>query len=414
MALLLLSLSMATTARAALPSPQGAIGDSAGVQVKIWHTSDADLSRIKEMGFGLVRWGITWDSVEKSPGVYDWSASDAFLRRVKAAHLRSVIIIGQGNPLYTGTTYNHDRMNAQAQQALPPRRPQDIQAFARFTAAAARRYAGGDIIWEIWNEPDMARFWPPNANPFEYAAVASAACAAIKQADPTATVIGPGAASMPDKGNPLAPNIMSAIAHSPAGACFDAISAHDYRYRGNNPVPTPESVQINNLRSLEWLRANFPGRDMRLVCSEWGYAAPLVTASQQAAYPIRALFSNLLSGVPLTIWYEWKDSGRGAADSETNYGLLTFDGADKDGLRNVGNVLPQIRRATLVGRRAAGSDDVYAIVVRQPTGEYGLVYWTATDTGRPQTLRVGGMSLALQSVPAYAALGSNVPDISSR
>ncbi len=401
----------AAPAQAAGISERDPIGRTFGVQIKPWHTTDDDLAKISRTGFGLVRWGISWDAVEKSPGVYDWSASDAFFRRLRAAGLHSVVILSQGNPLYTGTVDNHDRMNPRARQPLPPRQARDVGLFARFAAAAAKRYAGEEVIWEIWNEPDIPRFWPPDANPAEYAALATETCGAIKQADPGATVIGPGAAAMPDKSSPFRPGIMNALARSPAATCLDAISAHDYRMGRNVPMPTPESVQDDNLNSLQWLRQNFPG-PIGLVCSEWGFAVPLVSERQQAAYPLRAALSNRLSHVPLTIWYEWKDSARKPDDPESHYGLLDYNGQPKDGFVNLAAVLPKIASATLVGRRAVGSDSVYAVIVRQPGGDYGLVYWSAADTpGSAPSLRVGSTTLPVSAVPAYAALGPGIPDI---
>ncbi len=390
------------------------IGQTIGVQLKPWHTSDDDLARIHQAGFGLVRWGISWDAVEKSPGVYDWSVPDAFFKRLRANHLRSVIILGQGNPLYTGTTDNHDKMTGQARQPLPPRRAQDVALFARFAAAAAQRYADDKVVWEIWNEPDLSRFWPPESSPGDYAALASAACVAIKGADSGATVIGPGGAAMPDTVRALAPSLLGSLASSPAAACLDAVSAHDYRMHAGQPIPTPESVADDNARSIQWLDANFKARPMPLVCSEWGFAEPLVSARQQADYPLRAALSNLLSHVPVTILYEWKDSNRrDPSNPESHYGLLDYDGGEKDGFQKLDAVLPKISDATLVGRKPVGQDGVYAVVVRQPSGAYGLVYWR-TEQARAQALAAGSQDLTLSTAPAYADLGGAIPTFTLR
>ncbi len=44
-----------------------------------------------------------------------------------------------------------------------------------------------------------------------------------------------------------------------------------------------------------------------LICSEWGFCSIQVTPEQQADYVLRTHRSNLLSGVPVTAWYEWRE-----------------------------------------------------------------------------------------------------------
>ena len=382
------------------------IGQNFGVQLKPWHTTDADLTQIKALGFGLVRWPIAWDSIEKAPGVYDWSEPDAFFKRLKAAGLRSVIILGRGNPIYSGMV--DTAPNLMSKDTASPAAPSDIQeyaVFAAFAAAAAKRYSEYSPIWEIWNEPDLDHFWPPNANPAQYAGLAGAACEAIRRADPNSTVIGPGAAAMPSAGAAIYQTVLG----GPAGKCFSALSGHAYRIRKGQAIKTPETVQADNLAARQWLGSHGGGA-MTYVCSEWGYAEPLVRAQDQAAYPLRAHLSNLLSGVPLTVWYEWRNSKREPANPESHYGLVDYDGRQKAGAADLAAVLPKIAGATLVRRVALGNDGRYAVLVRQPAGEYGLVYWTTDAAGSAaHPLQVGSARVNMTALPAYLRLGDQVP-----
>jgi len=404
---LVLALATPVTAGTARFSVSDSIGQNFGVQVKPWHTTDKDLSLIKAMGFGLVRWPIAWDAVEKRPGVYDWSESDAFFRRLDAAGLRSVIILGRGNPIYSGVVaVAPNLMSKEAASPAAPADRQEYAAFAAFAAAAARRYAGSSPIWEIWNEPDLDHFWPPQAAPDQYAALAVTACGAIKSGDRNAVVIGPGAAAMPGARVPIFQKILD----SGASRCFDAISGHGYRIRKGQPMKTPESIQTDNLAARNWLADR--GIGLTYLCSEWGYAEPLVSAQAQAAYPLRAHLSNLLSGVPLTIWYEWRDSKREPANPESHYGLLTYDGARKSGATALDLVLPKISKARLIRRVPLGDEGRYAVVVRQPSGQYGVVFWAIeAELGLKPTLRIGEKRVAMTAFPAYVPLGDQIPQI---
>lgn len=385
------------------------IGESFGVQVQSWYVTDADLALIAQTGFGRVRWGISWDKIETRPGVYDWAETDRFFARLRAAGLKSVIILGQGNPIYTGTiAAKGDEIDARTQRPAPPSTQAHIALFARFAAAAAQRYAGEGVIWEIWNEPDLATFWPPYPQPKTYADLAGASCRAIKAADPHATVIGPAGAAMPEAGTGL----MSELVRSDAMSCLDAVSGHAYRMKTGRAMLAPETVQADNVRSLAWLKER-TGRDIAYDCSEWGYAEPLVTARQQADYPLRAHLSNLLSGVPLTVWYEWKDSRNQPGSAESHYGLLEMNGHEKPGFAALFAVLPKIRDAVVV-RRIPSSDMAYLVLVRQPAGDYGLVYWSA-DSAPTYSLAINGQVTAtVTSAPAYRPLGAAVPEITVR
>ena len=73
-----------------------------------------------------------------------------------------------------------------------------IAAFAAFAAAAAARYGSSDIIWEIWNEPDMAGSWPPEPDAKNFTALTIATCQAIRHVAPNAIIQGPAVAHLPN------------------------------------------------------------------------------------------------------------------------------------------------------------------------------------------------------------------------
>src|SRR3954465_7902931 len=47
-----------------------------GVHLQVWHIDAADLERIRSFGFSFVRWGMSWEAIEKNPGEFDWAATD--------------------------------------------------------------------------------------------------------------------------------------------------------------------------------------------------------------------------------------------------------------------------------------------------------------------------------------------------
>jgi hypothetical protein len=181
-------------------------------------------------------------------------------------------------------------------------------AFARFAAEAARRYADAQIDWEIWNEPDASGFWPIAPDPTAYALLAGEACRSIKSADPQAKVIGGAGASLPNAVMAEPVNIYGAMAANNAISCLDAISGHAYRMGQNYASPDPDSIAADLRQSSTYLynTLQVPGTKPFHV-TEWGYPTSLIDPELQVAYLMRGVLTNAAQGVPLTVWYEWRN-----------------------------------------------------------------------------------------------------------
>lgn len=405
-------------------SPGQPIGNMFGLQVKEWRTTPQELDRIREAGFGVLRYGIGWSVVEKTPGVYDWSIYDKFIQEAKARHFRSIIILGSGNPLYSKTIpAPPDNLDHLKEITLPPTQPEALAAFARFAAAAAEHYKDVDIAWEMWNEPDQKRFWPPDADAKSYAIVATTICRAIKAANPAAKVIGPGAAGMPSFLDKIRPGFIETVLNSDASTCFDAISVHSYRIRRGWPMKTPESVIEDNKSAIEFIASHMPqGRaPLPMISTEWGYTTagvgegqqPGVNVSpeQQADFSMRMPFTDALGGSPLTILYEWRDSLQGDNDPEAHFGITDYDGHDKPALVAIRQLFPRIHDAVLEQRVATVNPHDFVLLLKQPDGRHGYVYWTAREaTEGSATLHLGrDQALPMTSRPQLADVSGALP-----
>jgi hypothetical protein len=394
------------------------IGDSFGVQIKEWRTTPEELDKIKAAGFGLLRYGIVWRDVEAKPGSYDWTRPDKFIAQVRAQHLRSIIIIYGGNSAYSGemdAPQDGGNLNHVEKLTIAPRDEKAVQAYARFAAAAAQRYKGDDIIWEIWNEPDLNYFWSPKADPDAYSTLASTACSAMRDVAPAAKIVGPAAAGMPSLKDRLGVGLIATVLRSPASLCFDAISVHSYRIEPNKPPKEPESVMRDNEASLAFIaeHAREDRPPLPLICSEWGFSSFQVTPDRQADYVLRTHLSNLLSGVPVTIWYEWRDSMQGGADSEAHYGLTDYDGKDKPAIQAVRKILPLIRDDVIEHRISVADPRNYVLLLRHPDNKHALLFWSTRDSSETSAFIKVGREAAIRmtSTPRLIQTGENVPQV---
>ncbi len=298
-----------------------------GFGVSAHAIDQTDINRIADAGFRIVRLTMNWDQIETAPGTYDWSKYQQLAAAMQQRGLRPLFILAYGNPLYSpkvSVTHN----GASETRTAAPATPDSLQAYVRWAAQAAIVFAPYHPIWEIWNEPESDRFWPPHSDVAQYSAAVSSACQAIRSVDPNAEVIGPGAAK-PPTADDKDPPFLHAFLRSSAASCLDGVSVHPYLFRSNLPF-TP--TLWSRLREMvgEANAQGAQGQGLAVMNSETGLSIwHGVTPDQQAAYIVKMYLLNTASGVPLDIWYDWKDDGNNPNENEDNFGLIRSDGSPK-------------------------------------------------------------------------------------
>ena len=392
--ILLVVLALSAPARAETVTAASRLPSGLGVHVQVWHTQAADLERIKAFGFQFLRWGMSWEAIEKSPGEYDWSEPDAFFEKIRRAGLPSIVVLGTGNPLY-GRWLQLPREPGvrETRVAAPPESNAAMTAFSRFAAAAAKRYAYHPVTWEIWNEPDLPIFWPPRPHPDSYAQLVSLTCSAIKTAVPNATVLAPSTAAQPIS----APGFYRAIAESEASGCLDGLSMHSYRMQGGKE-PDPESVQADNVASRALLERISPRwAAVPVLCTEWGYPSSVVGPKTQSAYLVRAYLANLVSGVTATIWYEWKDSRDEVANPESHFGLQTNEGAFKTEPDQ--GLIHKLLAMRFIRRLESGNPLVQALLFDEGGSDHVVAWVRSDDPDLTVHAFMGGKPIVLSNSP---------------
>lgn len=370
---------------AALP----AIGEGYGVQVKEGRTSGDELDQIKEAGLSYVRFVIPWAEVEKGEGSYRWGYFDTFIARLRERGLKAVIVLGGGHPRFTKfVPAPKDNIDQVDRYLSAPSDARSVAGFARFAAATVEHYGGNDIVWELWNEPDQDRFWAPKADAQAYIALATAACRAIREKAPHAKIIGPGMADMPGRWHAEDPGFLGAVLQSAAGGCFDAVSVHPYR-DGETP---PETVlwAYDKLRAFVRRHTPTDREPLPVVATEWGFTLTQASEGEQAAYALRSFLLNSLAGVPLSIWYEWRDARPGAADPEAHFGLLDLKKRPKPAYRALREFLPPLLGARVEARVQTGDDVDFVLRVRLPDGRSSVLFWTADPVNQSVLILRGG------------------------
>lgn len=375
--------------------PGSKIGDGFGVAAKPERTSDEDLTKIKAYGFNYIRFDMRWGEVERQRGRYNWDRFDEFIEKMRAHQLKAVVILNGGNRVYTGTVDISPKKSFGADVlTAAPKTDEDIAAFVAFAEEAIKRYGAKDIIWEIWNEPDGFGFWPPKPDAELYAKLANATCRALRKAAPDAMIIAPGIANLPGKEDFLAPLIRS------SSDCLTALSIHPYRLTSD-----PETVMDdydNKVRPFITRHTPLEQKSLPFVVSEWGFPTNKISEEKQAAYLIRTHLTNLLAGVPMTIWYEWKDSRPGPApeDIEAHFGILDYDGNDKPAGTQIQQLLPRIKDAVIEKKLPYDNVNCFVLALRQPNGTQQILAWLTNPYMAKGKLSIGNENFyPLTSLP---------------
>lgn len=367
---------------ARLPPP--IIPESVGVHIHFTTGHERELDMIAAAGIRWVRRDLRWADIEYVKGRYDWSDYDELMRNLERRGLGALFILSAipgayGDPLITT---NPVTGGIQTNVAAPSK-ADTIAAYARWASAAAQRYRGRKVLYEIWNEPDILEFWKPAPNVTNYSVLALATAAAIRGHVPEAVVVAP-AASKADTQSALA-FLETFFQHGILGH-LEAVTVHPYR-RGRSPESAgPDFARLRKL--IDRYAPDERKGKIPVICSEWGYsivedpASVVVSPETQAAFVVRQQLVNLLHGVPLTIWYEWNGSG---------YGLVEQDLQPRLAYHALRTLARELGGFSLARRHDTGRDTDYALVFTNAVGQTKLAVWT-TEAEREVTLALAPQS----------------------
>jgi len=369
---LVIAVAVTCTFAGAAGLPSATVPDGLGANIHFTGAPARDLDMIEAAGFTFVRMDFTWAAIEREKGTYDFQAYDELTDALGMRGIRALYILDYSNSLY------------ETEQSV--RTEEGRQAFARFAAAAAQRYRGRGILWELWNEPNIG-FWKPQPSADDYMALAKAVFPAVRRADPEAICVAPATSGIPM-------DFLESCFQQGLLKLVDAVTVHPYR---NKP---PETV-ADDIAALRALMARY-GRVLPVLSGEWGYSSVWKNfdAHRQGQYLPRQFLTNLSLEIPLSIWYDWHDDGPDPKESEHHFGTVTLDYAPKPAYRAMKRLFHWLKGMHFVKRLKSApedylflfTDDNRRVVAAWTTGESHEIEPVPgrklTLTGDPQYLRV--------------------------
>ncbi|MBN2312629.1 MAG: cellulase family glycosylhydrolase [Sedimentisphaerales bacterium] len=328
-----------------------------GFGVNIHFTDEPrDLDMIAAGGFNFIRMDLVWSKVEKVKGVYDFETSgyDALTKGCVRRGIQILYILDYSNELY------------ESDRSI--RTEAGRKAFAAFAGSAAKRYAGKGILWEIWNEPNLKHFWSPQPSAEDYCKLIEGTVGRIRQADPTGQVVAGATSQIPL-------DWLEECFKRGMLKWIDILSVHPYRSQA------PETVIADYAKLRELIKRYLPPeKDMPIISGEWGYSnlnwdKSRLSEQEQAQYLARMFLINHYQGIPISIWYDWKNDGTDPNEREHQFGTVRHDLKPKPAYQAAKVLSSTLAGYSIKQKLDLGDEDDFAFRLTKGQCE-AIVFWT--------------------------------------
>jgi hypothetical protein len=301
-----------------------------------------DFQTMAETGVGTDRFLINWGVVQPNKGTFNWGPTDALVGAFASHGIRSVPFVW-GSPAWVASTV-----------ARPPLDSlQNVGAWHGFLKAAVARYGPGGSYWaneyrqrygagatplpiqswQIWNEPNLKKYFAPSPSPSQYAQLLQISHDTIKSEDPHARIV---LAGMPGYGDVNAWDFLNSLYSVPGvKGDFDAAALHPYA-----PKLDQLRLEIEKVRAV---MRNHGDQATPLWLTElgWGSGPPdrfglskgLSGQERLLSGSFKLILSHRKSwNVRRVFWFDWRDPSS-PEDVKCSFcdsaGLLEYDRTPK-------------------------------------------------------------------------------------
>ncbi|EIP99092.1 beta-glucosidase/6-phospho-beta-glucosidase/beta-galactosidase [Opitutaceae bacterium TAV1] len=294
----------------------------------------ASLALIKLAGFSRIRDELSWDTIERTAGNFQFGPHhDAWIRQAAALDLAPLVVLDYGNKRAYPKEFS-------ATKAGFPETPETRALFVRYATELHKRYGDNVHHWEVWNEPHA---WgkPTLEN---YTLLLKDVYAALKKLAPADTIIGCGGGG--GGGGPGGDYASAVISHGGLDS-MDAFSIHPYMTPPGTPdtgygapgspigrvsIPAISQHLARFINQSSHLRTD--GKKLGLWITEYGAFTSPVGMVQgepfQALYLSRAyLLARRYGTINVLTWYDFRDDGTNPRNPEHNFGLIRKDYSPK-------------------------------------------------------------------------------------
>lgn len=325
-------------------------------------TDDQQISMMQRVGAKLARFDLPWADTEQKAAVYTWGVYEARISKFVAAGIKCILILGQGNPLYT-PAWNS-----------PPTTPAAIKAFSDWSVAALNKFGGSNVYYEVYNEPNLPANWNGAANPKQYGALLSAVSTAMRAVKSSTPVISGGLAVYdPNK-------FIRAALVGVDLAKLSAIGFHPYTGADEyttDPAMRPEGVPAR----MAACKAAIGNGSPPVFNTEQGFELSKCEGStlaekkaRQGIFAARFVLTGIMSYPGFAIWYDLIDDGTNMNDPESECGLFDFNFNVKPSGKGFASITSLINNCASAS--ISGDGTTYVAKFTTAVGKVSTVTWS--------------------------------------
>jgi endoglycosylceramidase len=298
------------------------------------HTSlgnaDAQIQELdmeETLGVQVLRTDFKWSKIEPQEGAFNFAPYDTLVANAAARGMQMLALL--------------DYSQAWAESEPGQTSTLDVSKFAAFAGATAAHYSDEILWYEVWNEPNLERFWKPEPDPVAYGALLKATAIAIRSGDPTSVIAFGGLASSGPITTGTWPFLNAVLnAHPDIGNYFDVLALHPYTLaQALSPEqPNAAGTYTEMLDEAVRVMSRYGLERKPIIITEMGWPAcpcpplepplfiPNVLYDEQASYLARAVLLAWTRGIEMFLWYDFYDgSGNAELFSEDWFGLVQND-----------------------------------------------------------------------------------------
>lgn len=266
----------------------------------------------KQVGFGAIRLhdaNVTWAELEPRQGEWKWDRLDRIVKNARQAGVEILLPL-QATPEWAASDPTSAGAYGPGANTVPAR----MADWTAYVSAVATRYKGLITTYEIWNEPNLKKFF--DGTPEQMAELTRAAATVIRAVDPQAQLVCSSITG--DYGIPW---LKRYLARDTGRAC-DVIGYHFYTkhmppermlpvIRAVRDTMNDAGVGAMPLWNTEsgWVIGISPDIDVK--ASGFKADVKILTADEATAYIPRALLLARHSGVERFYWYSWDHPSMG-------------------------------------------------------------------------------------------------------
>jgi hypothetical protein len=308
--------------------------------------------------------GVTWRDIETSPGVYNFDRLDAIVDTAERYGAEALIVLGQTPPFHA---QRPDAESFYGPGAASPPTPESWTAYVR---AVAERYAGRQVTYQVWNEPNVEGFW--QGTPAQMAKLTKAARDVLDTVSPQPALVAPAFVTrLIGQRAWFGEYYAEKVGGAPVADYVDAVSLQLYTDAKGTPESALDLLVAARVR-LDEHRVEKPIWNTEVNYGLTGEAVEPAPEGDQQSKVARTFLLNAANDLRRTYWYGW--------DQQSNVDTLLTDGT---GARTPAADAYETVRDWMIGSVvescSADAAGTYTCVL-QRSDRVRRVYWNAAGS----------------------------------